>query len=181
MKDRFILVFYALGLIFLSSLSSVKYLFFVCSLLLFANILVLRKGFRKRVKPFTFALFTTLFISTPYGLWTGNHLYIPFITLRMVDLMLLTLLALSHINIYSALGFSRTLSQLLLITSSHILLYRKVFWEFKEALKSRSPEGPKRREVINFFGSIGVYFFDKSLRDSEEITKAMKSRGFELD
>ncbi len=181
MKDRFLLLLYMLALLLLSSLSSIKYLLFFLFLLLLANAISLRGNFRGSIRPPVFALFTALFISTPYALWTGHYSYVFLLTLRVLNLTLLTLLVLRNTNLYLALGFSKTLSQLLVLTSSHILLYRRVFSEFKDSLRSRSPEGPQRRDMINFSGGIGLYFFDRALRDSEEVAKAMKSRGFDID
>jgi len=181
LKDRFLLLLYMLALLLLSSLSSIKYLLLVFSFLLLANAISLRSSLGRAIRPPLFALFTALFISTPYALWTGHYSYALLLTLRVLNLTLLTLLVLRNINLYLALGFSKTLSQLLVLTSSHILLYRRVFSEFKDSLRSRSPEGPQRRDMINFSGGIGLYFFDRALRDSEEVAKAMKSRGFDID
>jgi cobalt/nickel transport system permease protein len=170
------------GVVFVSSLSSPGHLLFIFFLLLLAHMpSASRRRLRRRVKPISLALLTTLFISVPYALWTGHYSYLSLLALRALDIMLLTLLALSRINLYSALSFSRSLSQLLVLSSSYILLYRRLFLDFLQALKSRSPEGIKGKEFVRFSEGVGGYFFERFLRDSEEVAEAMKSRGLDLD
>lgn len=182
MKDRVFLLLYILGLVLVSSLSYFDYLLFILIFLLLTYTLTTSPGrFKKTIKPIFFALFTTLVISTPYAPWTGHYMYVPILALRMLDIMLLTFLALAHMNLYSALSFSKSLSQLLVLTSSFMILYKRLIMEFKQALKSRSPEGIKKEDIINLSGSIGSYFLERALRDSEEVANAIKSRGFELD
>jgi len=106
--------------------------------------------------------------------------YLLLLNLRVIDMTFLTLLFISKVNLFRLLGFSKSLTYLLVVSYSQILLFRKYYGELTMALKSRSIKKPTLKERINFLRSATGFFIRKSVENSQEISLAMKSRGFFL-
>ncbi|MCS6958298.1 MAG: CbiQ family ECF transporter T component [Aquificaceae bacterium] len=162
----------------LRELNLLLLLFFVLFSVLFALKRRRLKGF---FKGFLYTALFSLMLSLPYSLWSSSFDYSIMMLLRVLNLYMLTLMFISTVNLYSLLSFSKTLSFLLVISVSFTLAYRRVFENFQQALRSRSIEKPKRQELLNFLRRIMGYFFERALRDGQEVTMAMKSRGFDHD
>jgi cobalt/nickel transport system permease protein len=100
------------------------------------------------------------------------------ISLRSFSIALATFIAFKLVNIYKVLDFSKSVSFLMIIVSSHIFTYLKLFEEFKNALKSRTIGHIGSNVKMVFISGLLEFFFEKSIRTSEELYQAMKSRGF---
>jgi cobalt/nickel transport system permease protein len=64
------------------------------------------------------------------------------------------------------------------LTYSQIALFKNTLNEFKLAFKSRALTKPDKKDLHNFIASSSYFFLNKALNSSEEMTQAMKSRGF---
>lgn len=104
--------------------------------------------------------------------WTVN--------LRSFDMIFLTLLFTSRVNIYEAVAFSKDLSFLLVLSVSKIMSMQRAYGDYTDALKSRTLKKPTRGEVYEYLGSAITGFLDKNIRESKENFEAMKSRGFHV-
>jgi cobalt/nickel transport system permease protein len=104
--------------------------------------------------------------------------YVALINLRVFLLTFMTFLFVSNINPFKALAFSRSLQYVLILAYSQVLTLRRLFEEFRLALKSRSPVRPAARDLYRHGATTGAFLLHKSLSDTADITQAMKSRGF---
>jgi cobalt/nickel transport system permease protein len=104
--------------------------------------------------------------------------YVALINLRVFLLTSLTFLLVDKINPFKAFAFSRSLLYLLTLAYSQVLTLRRLFEEFRLALKSRSPSRPAARDLYRHGASTGAFLLRKSINDTTDITQAMKSRGF---
>ncbi|MFN3814229.1 MAG: ABC transporter permease [Aquificaceae bacterium] len=187
MKDKYLLLLYILFIVYLSSSKSIVELFITSVLLLLTLLLIpaKRKLYVLKTSFLSFFFFSFV-VSTSYlltGFWIREDRfdYFLMINLRSFNLTLLTFLFLRVMNLYKALDFSKTLSILLVITISHTMVYRRLFWDFMDAFKSRKIERLSRSTTLAFLRRLSLFFFEKSISASEEMHQAMKSRGFYHD
>jgi len=184
MKDKLFLLAYLIFVVFLSSLSSAKVLLIVSLILVLATAALPIKKKLNTIKRATYVcLLFNFLVSLPYflaGLWLGQDRseYLLMMTLRSFSLTLTTFTFFKFINLFKALDFSKNLSFLLVIVSSHLLTYVSLIREFREALKSRTMRKLDRRTRLNFYERVLTFFFERSMHTSEELYQAMKSRGF---
>lgn len=187
MRDKLLLFLYVFFLLYLSSLKGLVELFIALFFLLFALLLVpIKRKLDVLRTAFLSFFFFSFVVSTSYlmiGFWQGENRfdYFLMINLRSFNLTLLTFLFLRTINLYKALDFSKTLSTLLIITTSHTISYRRLFQDFMDAFRSRNIEKPSRKTALTFLRGLSLFFFEKSISMSEEMHQAMKSRGFYHD
>ncbi len=115
-----------------------------------------------------------------YAIFTGRQWleYITLLNLRVFALTYLTFFFISKVNLFKALSFSKTLTYILILSYTQILIFKRQLNEFKLALQSRLLEKPSREDSYNFISTIFYYFLNKSMRNTKEISDAMKSRGF---
>jgi cobalt/nickel transport system permease protein len=104
--------------------------------------------------------------------------FVLLINLRVFLLTFLTFLTIDRINLFNALSFSTTLSYLLTLAASQMVVYRRLYDDFRMAFKSRSPRRGKQKDLYRHGASTVSFFLQKSYRESTEITDAMTSRGF---
>ncbi len=128
------------------------------------------------------ALFT-LVVTGSYALATGwrgelDWGYLLLVHLRVFTLTLLTFLLARRVDLYRALGFSRTLLYALTLGSSQMLTLRRQLAEFRHGLASRSPRRPRVRDLRRHSAAIGALLVRKAMNDSTEIAQGMRSRGF---
>ena len=194
MKDKILLFFYASALVIISSFHNIEALFYTLVLLVFILVFSTMELYEK-ISLFKRAIFSILLfsisVSLPYmivGLIADRIdlydrlYYVLMINIRALDLTLLTFLCLKYINMYKALDFSKSLSLLMVLVSTHIVSYVRTFHEFREAFKSRSiSNNLSIKNIKDYLKRVVGYFFDKSRETSEDIYMAMKSRGFDSD
>lgn len=181
MRDKLAFLTYLLLVVYTSSLHSLNLLTSVFLFLSFLLITLKRRKLRRTLKVILLLSLFALALTLPYSFWSGSPDYTLVILFRVLDIYLLTLLFLSYVNLHAVFTFSKTLSSLLVLAVSFSLIYRKVLEDFAQAMRSRSPGNPDRKELLNFGERLMGYFFERSIRDAEEVSKAMRSRGFYFD
>ena len=180
MKDRFILALYLLSIILLTSIHNIGFIGAFLGGLLLLSFRDTLKLLKKTV--LSIILFNSV-VSISYIIFSiikGQSWldYIVLLNLRVFTITYLTFFVLSSINLFKALSFSKTLTYLLVLSYSQILNYKRSYLDFKLALKSRTIEKLDIKTIYRYISSVFYYFFNKSLKNSEEISQAMKSRGF---
>lgn len=182
MQAKFYFLFYVIALIAVSSLKSYEPLLVVLAILG----LISGKSFlsilrRAVVLVALFSLFITLsysivlyFQDQPF--W---HYFLT-VNLRSLDMIFLTLLFITRVNIYEAVSFSKDLTFLLVLSVSKIMIMQRAYRDYMDALKSRTLKKPTRSEIYEYLGSAIAGFLDKNIRESKENFEAMKSRGFHV-
>jgi len=180
MKDKLIFLIYIFLVLILTLFHNI-YFFAIFLTVLF--ILSFRDFFYLLKKTiFSIFLFNSI-VSISYIIFSilKNQSWIDYIilfNLRVFSLTYLTFFVLSKINLFNALSFSKTLTFLLVLSYSQILSFKKSYNDFRLSLKSRSITGLSLKDSYNYISSVFFFFFNKSLKNSEEISQAMKSRGF---
>ncbi len=183
MKDRFMLLLYMASVLILTSVHDVLFLsFFLLSLLLISG----RDIFALLKKSFISVIFFNFTISISYIIfcllkneeWLS---YVVLLNIRVFTLTFLTFLFVSKINIFKAVSFSKTLQYLLTLSYSQILTYRRSFEDFSLSLKSRLIQKPDKKDIYTLISRVFSYFLKRSVKDSKEISQAMRSRGFFIE
>jgi len=128
-------------------------------------------------------LFFNLAVSLGYiaaGLLGGELRwgYLALMNLRVVLLTFLTFLMVSRVDLLRALGFSRTLTYLIVLALSQIMTFRRLHQEFRLAGESRRLRRPRLRDGYTQGAVVAVQFYDKAEQGAGEIALAMRSRGF---
>ncbi len=128
-------------------------------------------------------LFFNLAVSLGYtaaGLLGGDFRwgYLALMNVRVILLTFLTFLMVSRVDLLRALGFSRTLTYLIVLALSQIMTFRRLHQEFRLAGESRRLRRPSLRDGYTQGAVIAVQFFDKAEHGAGEIALAMRSRGF---
>jgi cobalt/nickel transport system permease protein len=180
MINRLLLAFYIAALILITS---IHHLGFLLSCQAVVILLSARTFPKIAKKAFLAVLLFNSIVTISYTILTtikGNFssAYVLLINIRVFLLTTLTFYISGRINLFKALDFSRSLSYLLVLAYSQTLTLRRLFDEFRMALKSRSLTRPGLKNLYRHGASTGAYFTHKALHDAGEITQAMKSRGF---
>jgi cobalt/nickel transport system permease protein len=117
---------------------------------------------------------------TAFSLLQGNFSlhYVALVNLRVFSLTYLTFLLGERVNLFRALAFSPTLMYLATLAYSQVVLFRRLFEEFRLASRSRTIDRPRLTDMYRQGGATASYFLTKSMADAASITQAMKSRGF---
>jgi cobalt/nickel transport system permease protein len=179
-KTYFIL--YIVILIGISTLKSYEPLLGVLALLALISgrsmFIIARRSF---ILVALFSIFITLSYSVMLYLqhqpfWN----YFLTVNLRSFDMVFLSLLFTSRVNIYEAVSFSKDLSFLLVLSVSKIMTMQRAYADYTDALKSRTLRKPTRNQIYDYLGSAIAGFLDKNIRESKENFEAMKSRGFHV-
>ena len=130
------------------------------------------------------ALFS-LFITLSYSVLLYMHAqsfwhYFLTVNLRSLDMLILTLLFGSRVNLYEAFSFSKELTFLLVLSVSKIMSVQRVFADYKDVLRSRTIKKPNHSEAYDYIGSAIGGFLDRNIQESKENYEAMRSRGFHV-
>ena len=166
MTPRIYLLLYIFATIIISAQSSV-FLLLIVTLVLFA--VAGKESLKLSKKAFLLVAIFTLSISLTYSAllyYQGGSFveYFLMVNLRSFDLMFLTLLFSSRVNIFDAVSFSKDLSFLLVMSVSKIMTTQRVFIEYTMALKSRTLRKPTLTQSYEFLGSAIAGFLDRSIR-----------------
>jgi len=183
MKDKLLLFLYILLVVLITSY---HHIFFLAGMLTILSVLSGSLFSRLIKKSFVSVILFNTVISIGYIVTStiSNNFspeYVVLINLRVLTLTFMTFLLVERINLFKTLSFSRTLTFILVIAVSQILEFRKVYEDFKHALKSRTMERVKKKNLYRYIASRILFFLNKSIYNSREITQAMKSRGFFYD
>ncbi|WP_457638831.1 hypothetical protein [Persephonella sp.] len=179
MADKIKLYVYLLTVVLLTLVHSAVFYTAVLLVLFFLS----GRGFVFILKKSTgvvafFAGTVSIFYTALYGL---DVEYLTLLNLRVFTITFLTFLFIKKTDLFKALDFSKTLTFLLVVSYSQILSFKKYYTEFSMALKSRTVKKLSFREKYLFSKSSAGFFLDKSLKNSQEIAAAMKSRGFFIE
>ncbi len=140
--------------------------------------LILRMG--KAVWPFVLA------VSMGYLVVAREELGHAWRTLLLIDVRVLALTLLTFgvfrkLDLQRALGFSRTLRFVLILTTSQVLTFRRLFVDFRHALESRTPGKVCLLTALRHGAATSAWFLRRAEHDATEITQALDARGFFLD
>lgn len=182
MQAKTYFIFYIIALIAVSAIKSYEPLLIILAVLLLISgksAWVITR--RAVILVAVFSLFITLSYSVTLYL---NHQsfwhYFLTVNLRSFDMVILTLIFTSRVNIYVAVAFSKDLSFLLVLSVSKIMTMQRAYGDYTDALKSRTLKKPTRHQIYEYLGSAIAGFLDKNIRESKENFEAMKSRGFHV-
>jgi len=103
------------------------------------------------------------------------------LNLRILLLTLLAFRILPGIDLQRALAFSPTLRFVLILTTSQVLTFRRLFSDFRQALACRSPHRVGLLTALRHGASTSAWFLRRAEHDASEITQALDARGFFLD
>jgi len=180
MKHRILFIAYLAAVVLITSIHDIRFYLIALALLIPAAggdlVRIARRAF------FAIVLFNSI-ITVSYvvlSLVRGGFSfhYVVLINLRVFLLTFMTFVLVRRINPFKALGFSRSLMYLLTLAYSQFLTLRRLFEEFRLALKSRSPSRPVAGDLYRHGASAAAFLLNKSINDTADITQAMKSRGF---
>ncbi|MCP5277897.1 MAG: ABC transporter permease [Thiobacillus sp.] len=100
------------------------------------------------------------------------------LNLRVLAISTLTFLFITRVNLFQALGFSRTLTYLLGLAYSQAMAFRRVHDDFRLALVSRSPHRPALKDRYRASAAAAAWLLDKGLAGARETAQALRTRGF---
>lgn len=100
---------------------------------------------------------------------------------RLVFLVVLAFRVLPAVDLQRALGFSATLRFVLILATSQVLAFRRLFTDFEQALAARTTRRPGLRTSLRQGAAMGAFFLRRAEHDATEITQALTARGFFLD
>lgn len=103
------------------------------------------------------------------------------INTRVFTLTLLTFTVFQRLDMPRVFAFSPTLSFVLVLTTSQVLTFRRLFVDFRQALASRSPHRVGLLTALRHGAATSVWFLRRAEHDATEITQALEVRGFFLD
>jgi cobalt/nickel transport system permease protein len=183
MKDRVSLALYLAAVVAVTSVHDLRFL----AASLFVVLLMCGKdspGIAKRAARAILPFNTVVTLSYAGFSLVGGRLdfeYLARINLRVFLLACCTLLFASRVNPLRALSFSRSLLFLVTLAYGQVVGFRRLFDDFRQAFRSRSPARASTRDLYRHAGATGAFFLQKALHDSTEIAHAMRSRGFFRD
>ena len=182
-KDQLFLIGYILGIVLITSVQNIIFLAAIAVL----YVLVTWQRFWRITRKvlISIALFNFI-VSASYiflQIMKGKSWvdYIVLLNLRIFDATFLTFFFIQKVNLFRAVAFSRNISFLLTLAYSQINIYLRNYHDFTLAFRSRTLVRPQRRHIYNFIRSTFVFFLNKSIENSREVTLAMKSRCFGND
>ncbi len=103
------------------------------------------------------------------------------LNLRVLLLTGLAFRILPALNLQRALGFSATLQFVLVLATSQVLTFRRLFTDFRHALEARSPERVGVLASLRHGAATASWFLRRAEHDATSITQALDARGFFLD
>jgi cobalt/nickel transport system permease protein len=103
------------------------------------------------------------------------------LNLRVLFLTLLAFRVIPGIDLQQALAFSRTLRFVLILTTSQVLTFRRLFRDFQQALAARSPRRVGLLAALRHGAATSAWFLRRAEHDATEIAQALEARGYFLD
>ncbi|WP_456401687.1 hypothetical protein [Persephonella sp.] len=180
---RFILIFYILTVVSLTLIHD--YRFFVIFIIILS--VIAGKKFLDIFKKAILSIFlinsvvSVSYILLNYFRGFIDYEFLVLFNLRVFSITFLTFIVFEYFNIFKLLNFSKSLIYILVITISQINTFKRVYLDFNLALKSRTIEKVRYKDLFNFLKSLIFFFSNKAVKNSKEITQAMRSRGFFID
>lgn len=180
MKDRLLLALYLAAVLAATLVHAPPVL---GAGLLLALLLAGRQAFALLRRAVLNVLAFNLVVSLSYALlaWLQGRFaldYLLLLNLRVLLITTLTFLAMARIDLFRALGFSKTLTYLLTLAYSQTLTFQRLYHDMRLALASRSITRLSLKDLYRHGAASGSFFVEKALSDATETAQAMRSRGF---
>jgi hypothetical protein len=103
------------------------------------------------------------------------------LNLRVLLLTGLAFRVLPRLDLQRALGFSPTLRFALVLATSQLLTFRRLFTDFRLGLGSRTPRRVGLLTALRHGAATTAWFARRAEHDATAITQALDARGFFLD
>lgn len=103
------------------------------------------------------------------------------LALRVLLLATLAFRVLPAVSLPRALSFSRTLRYVLVLATSQLLAFRRLFGDFRLALTARTPRRVGPRTAVRHGAATAAWFLRRAEHDAGTLTQALEARGFFLD
>jgi cobalt/nickel transport system permease protein len=180
MKDRLLALSYLAAVLLITSWHQPG---FLLACLALALLLAWRDAWRLARRALLAVIVFNSTVSLSYlalAWWQGRPFldYLILLNLRVFLLTFLTFLLTARVNLFNALAWSKNLAFLLVLSASQVFLFRRLYQDFRLAWRSRAPGRPPWRAWEHWLGALGLFFLDKAMHRSQELTQAMQSRGF---
>lgn len=132
------------------------------------------------------ALPFTLAVSLGYLLLARDDLpaagrILALLNTRVLLLVALAFRVLPALDLPRALGFSPTLRFVLILATSQVLTFRRLFGDFRLALAARTTRRVGLLTALRHGAATGAWFLRRAEHDATEMTQALTARGFFLD
>ncbi len=101
--------------------------------------------------------------------------------LRVLLLVTLAFRVLPAVNLQRAFGFSPTLRFLMVLATSQVLTFRRLFTDFRLALAARTPRRVGLLTALRHGAATAAWFARRAEHDATQMTQALDARGFFLD
>ena len=177
-KDQYLFFIYLFFLILFTSIHHIGILLFALGILFLLSHKQLKYLAKRTFKTVWISL---LVISLSY-LFSGlfkeiNPMFIVLLNIRVFLLTFMTFTLLEKINIFNLLSFSKKLSSLVALSFSQMHIFQRTFTEFQMGHMSRTQK-PTYTTWLKSLNATLLYFVNKTLHSSKDISFGMKSRGF---
>ncbi len=103
------------------------------------------------------------------------------LNLRVLLLTLLAFRIIPVLDLQNALSFSRTLRFVLILATSQVITFRRLFSDFQQSLTARSVQRIGLLAALRHGAATSVWFLRRAEYDSTQITQALETRGYFLD
>jgi cobalt/nickel transport system permease protein len=177
-KDRIFFFVYLFLLVFFTTIHE-KYLLLFALIVFFLisgkKFLYLFKKTFKSVIIFTSVVSVSYLISGFFK--TIDYNFVILFNIRVFLMTYVTFLMLEKINIFKALSFSKSISSLIALSFSQINIFRRSFLDFWMGINSRQAVF-SYIDWLKSVKSTALFFVNKTLHSSQDISAGMKSRGF---
>ena len=130
--------------------------------------------------PFALAVSLGYLVAAREDLAEARQVLLP-LNLRVLLLTLLAFRMIPLVNLQQALGFSPTLRFVLILATSQVLTFRRLFVDFQLALASRSPRRVGLLAALRHGAATSSWFLRRAEHDAAEITQALEARSYFLD
>jgi cobalt/nickel transport system permease protein len=130
--------------------------------------------------PFALAVSLGYLLMARQDLGQAGQVLAP-LNLRVLLLTLLAFRVIPAVDLQRALGFSPTLRFVLILATSQVLTFRRLFRDFQLALSARSPRRVGLLAALRHGAATSAWFLRRAEHDATEITQALETRGYFLD
>jgi len=177
-RDQSLFLLYIILIILFTSIHSVEYLLLAMVMLFLLSYKRFIFLFKRTAKTVWLSLSV---ISLSYlfaGFFTQIHLpFLLLLNIRVFLLSFMTFFMLENINLFKVFSFSKKLSSLMALSFSQMHIFQRTFKEFQMGYTSRT----QKKRWTTWLKSLNatlLYFVNKTLHSSKDISLGMKSRGF---
>jgi len=115
------------------------------------------------------------------GNWRSALPALERLGLRVLLMTALAFRVLPAVSLPRALSASPTLRFVLVLATSQVLAFRRLFTDFRLALTARSPRRVGPRVALRHGASTAAWFLRRAEHDATTMTEALDARGFFLD